>query len=131
MTASDKQNRDILACISQMPQDMKKRIIANIEYELGMTISEYKESRFKAAELLVADVKTNPENYTTASLTNRLGELLYHFETPKPLEQEIMRVKMFIASRHTTKYQTDGSVDLPENITYEEYSKDWPPIKSE
>ena len=124
-TKRTNENKDIYACIAQMPPDMKQRIVDKIESELGMTVSEYKEKQFKATELLIADVKENPGAYTTARLNRELSGLLRGFDEPDELKNEIMRIKMFISHRNTVIFNTDGSVERNADVSYEEFSKDW------
>ena len=49
-------DKDLSVCLRQMPDDMKKRVIAYVESELGMTIPEYKAMQIVAGYELVADI---------------------------------------------------------------------------
>jgi len=49
-------DKDLRLCLRQMPDDMKQRVIAYVESELGMTIPEYKARQIAAGYELVADI---------------------------------------------------------------------------
>lgn len=114
-------NSELVTCVSQMPQDMRQRVIENIESELGMTLTEYKAQQIEAAEALVADIKANPDSYTTAILNNRFSEIVGHFKISPELEQEITRAKRFVSYRSSTVYHTDGTVERREGLSYADY----------
>jgi len=91
----------------------------------GSTIADYKEKQIEAAELLVTDVQNNPDNYTTASLNNKIRETLGSFEVSKDLQQRIELVKRFIGMKgievvNGTEYDR-ARAERQNKMTWNEY----------
>jgi len=117
-------DKDILAFISQMPPDMKRSAIENIEALRGVTIAEYKAKQIEAAETLITDVKQNPDSYQENNLYEKFKELIGRFEIPGDLDYQIALVKHFVGYRGMRIQHTDGTVETRANLTFDEYVKD-------
>ena len=118
-------DKDIFAFIGLMPPDMKQSAINGLEFLRGMTIADYKAKQIEAAELLVTDVQNNPDNYTTASLNNKIRETLGSFEISKDLAQRIELVKRFIGMKgievvNGTEYDR-ARAERQNKMTWNEY----------
>ena len=118
MTVTDK---DILAFIAQMPPDMKQNAVKGLEFLRGVTIADYKAKQIEAAETLVADVKQNPDSYQENNLYEKFKELIGGFEIPGDLDYQIALVKHFIGYRGMKTYNTDGTVETRDGLTFDEY----------
>jgi len=121
MTVTDK---DILAFITQMPPDMKQSAVRGLEFLRGVTIAEYKAKQIEAAEILIADVKQNPDSYQENSLYEKFKELIGGFEIPGELDYQIALVKHFIGYRGIKIQHTDGTLETRDGLTFDDYAKD-------
>jgi len=118
MTVTDK---DILAFITQMPPDMKQNAVKGLEFLRGAMIADYKAKQIEAAETLVADVKQNPDSYQENNLYEKFKELIGGFEIPGDLDYQIALVKHFIGYRGMKTYNTDGTVETRDGLTFDMY----------
>jgi len=122
-------SQDIIAFLNQMPHEMKQEAIKNIEALRGITIAEYKAQRIEAAELLLADARANPDDYTTNFIDNKYAELIGDFKISNKLDREFGLVKWFISQRNLEITNKDGKIDKPDaNLTFKEFLKDKKPL---
>jgi len=122
-------SQDILAFLNQMPPEMKQEAIKNIEALRGVTITEYKAQRIEAAELLLADARANPDDYTPYFIDEKYAELIGDFKISNKLIREFGLVKWFISQRNIELTHKDGKVDKPHaNLTFEEFMKTKKPL---
>ena len=117
-------DQDLWVCLEQMPPEMKKRVIAFIEAEIGLTIPEYREKQIKAAEAFIADVKANPGDYTSLKYNQRRDETVGLFDISDELENELERIRLFIGYRNTIVRHTDGTVEEHRDASYDEFLRD-------
>ena len=128
--AISNQEQDLIAFLNQMPSDMKQKAIKGIEALRGMTISEYKAQQIKAAELFLADVQANPDNYTGNDVDKKHRELIGDFKIAKDLDRHFGLVKWFISQRSVVT-TNDGVSEKPyANQTFEEFMQTKKPLKS-
>ena len=117
-------DKDLSVCLRQMPDDMKQRVIAYVESELGMTIPEYKTMQIAAGYELVADIKLNPVDYTTVVFNQKVAATVGNFDIPEELEKELELARLFIGYRTSTKYETDGTIEKHPDASYDDFIRD-------
>ena len=122
-------NQDIIAFLNQMPYEMRQEAIKNIETLRGITIAEYKAQRIEAAELLLADIQANLDDYMTNFIAEKYIELIGDFKVSNKLEREFGLVKWFITQRNLEITNKNGKIDKPDaNLTFKEFLKDKKPL---
>ena len=128
--AINNQEQDLIAFLNQMPPDMKQKAIKDLEALRGMTINEYKAQQIKAAELFLADVQANPDNYTVADFDKKHRELIGSFKIDKDLDRQFGLTKWFISQRNLVVTTSDGELEtLHANQTFEEFMQTKTPLK--
>ena len=114
-------DHDLQVCLEQMSPDAKRRVIAFVESEIGMTIPEYREKQIKAAEAFITDVKANPGEYTNVKYNQIKSETVGQFDIPEELEKELERIRLFVGYRSTIVYKTDGTIEAHRDASYDEF----------
>jgi len=117
--------QDIVGFIHQMPLEMRNETIKYLETLRGVKIEGYKERQIKAAEAVIDDVKTNPDNYTSLSIGNKFMELLGGFDIPRDLKDRVSLAQMFISYRTTVElWEDDSNTEERKKVTFDEFVED-------
>ena len=124
-------SQDIIAFLNQMPPEMKKEAIKNMEALRGISISEYKAQRIEAAELFLADAQANPDDFTVDMIDEKHAELIGSFKISNDLDRRFGLVKWFISQRSIETGDGNGNYSRKDaNLTFEEFMKMKKPLKN-
>ena len=125
-------SQDIIAFLNQMPPEMKKEAIKNMEALRGISITEYKAQRIEAAELFLADAQANPDVFTVDMIEEKRSELIGSFKISNDLDRRFELVKWFISQRSVETGDRNGNfIRKDANLTFEEFMKTKKPLKKQ